>query len=364
VDTPVLEAHRHGIALARPLSRALTLALAGGLCLWAPWTASAVGVWLLFAPLVFWAPTAAAYGNDTLIGADGRDWFTFDEGSGNYGHDVVDGGGDEDTLDFRGARSGVTIDFRAGNATGGGTGGSGSVSFQNIDAAIGGDFNDLLIAPDTIVQHRYGEPWGPTLDGRAGNDTLQGGLQNDSLLGGSGDDELHGGGGDDTLIGGSGNDTLAGGGGNDFIEGKGGNDRLFGGSGDDELEGDGSTPGNDLLMGGSGNDRLAGRFTVTHDLIAGTGYLWAPVVITLADALCAFGVGRHWPDGAESFTTVESKANFLSSAREGEVVAGISEPLHLGSTTQVWDATVTNETTGRRMAAYRCTQLILYPRRR
>jgi uncharacterized membrane protein YdbT with pleckstrin-like domain len=41
VDTPVLEAHRHGIALARPLSRALTLALAGALCLWAPWTATA-----------------------------------------------------------------------------------------------------------------------------------------------------------------------------------------------------------------------------------------------------------------------------------------------------------------------------------
>lgn len=36
--------------------------------LWAPWAASFVGVWLLFAPLVFWAPTAGVYGNDTLIG--------------------------------------------------------------------------------------------------------------------------------------------------------------------------------------------------------------------------------------------------------------------------------------------------------
>ncbi|HMC51577.1 MAG TPA: PaaI family thioesterase [Acidimicrobiales bacterium] len=110
-------------------------------------------------------------------------------------------------------------------------------------------------------------------------------------------------------------------------------------------------------------DPPSGRFTVTHPLIAGTGYLWAPVVVALADALCAFGVGRHWPEGAEGFTTVESKTNFLSTAREGQVVSGTSEPLHLGSTTQVWDATVTNETTGRRMAAYRCTQLILYPRR-
>jgi uncharacterized protein (TIGR00369 family) len=109
-------------------------------------------------------------------------------------------------------------------------------------------------------------------------------------------------------------------------------------------------------------ERPAGRFTVTHDLIAGTGYLWAPVVITLADALCALGVSGHWPEGASSFTTVESKANFLSSAREGEVVAGVAAPLHAGRTTQVWDATITNETTGRPMTAYRCTQLILYPR--
>src|SRR5438067_2326382 len=76
-------------------------------------------------------------------------------------------------------------------------------------------------------------------------------------------------------------------------------------------------------------DRLSGRFTVSHALIAGTGYLWAPVVVALADALCAFGVGRNWPEEAASFTTVESKANFLSSAREGEIVSGLATPLHL-----------------------------------
>lgn len=35
---------------------------------WAPWANSLVGVWLLFAPLIFWAPTAVAYANDTLSG--------------------------------------------------------------------------------------------------------------------------------------------------------------------------------------------------------------------------------------------------------------------------------------------------------
>jgi uncharacterized membrane protein len=36
---------------------------------WAPWASSLVGVWLLFAPLLFKAPTAASYANDTLAGA-------------------------------------------------------------------------------------------------------------------------------------------------------------------------------------------------------------------------------------------------------------------------------------------------------
>lgn len=32
------------------------------------WLISAVGLWLLFAPLAFWSPDAAAYANDTLVG--------------------------------------------------------------------------------------------------------------------------------------------------------------------------------------------------------------------------------------------------------------------------------------------------------
>ena len=33
------------------------------------WGAALVGTWLQFAPLLFWAPSAAAYLNDTLVGA-------------------------------------------------------------------------------------------------------------------------------------------------------------------------------------------------------------------------------------------------------------------------------------------------------
>ena len=105
----------------------------------------------------------------------------------------------------------------------------------------------------------------------------------------------------------------------------------------------------------------AGRLTVTDSLIAGTGFLFAPVVVGVADILSAFATSPHLPEGA-SFTTVELKTNFFASAKVGEVVVGRAEPAHVGRTTIVFDCTVTNETTGRTMALFRNTQLVLLPR--
>ena len=55
------------------VSGVLMIALAGVTLVrqpvWAPWANSLVGVWLLFAPLLFWSPTAGGYANDTLVGA-------------------------------------------------------------------------------------------------------------------------------------------------------------------------------------------------------------------------------------------------------------------------------------------------------
>jgi nucleoside-diphosphate-sugar epimerase/uncharacterized membrane protein len=36
---------------------------------WARWITASLGIWLLFAPLLFWTPSAAIYANDTLVGA-------------------------------------------------------------------------------------------------------------------------------------------------------------------------------------------------------------------------------------------------------------------------------------------------------
>ena len=107
-------------------------------------------------------------------------------------------------------------------------------------------------------------------------------------------------------------------------------------------------------------ESVRGRLEVTEQLVAGTGYLWAPVVIGLADAMCAAGTGANIPEGA-TFTTVELKTNFVGSARPGEVVVAEATPAHVGRTTHVWDVTVTNETTARTIALQRCTQMVLYP---
>lgn len=103
---------------------------------------------------------------------------------------------------------------------------------------------------------------------------------------------------------------------------------------------------------------VVGRINVTDRLIAGTGYLFAPAVIALADTLCALGTPPNAPEGT-TFTTVELKSNFLGSARSGEVVEGRATPRHVGRTTQVWDCEVTNLDTGRKIALFRNTQMIL-----
>lgn len=97
------------------------------------------------------------------------------------------------------------------------------------------------------------------------------------------------------------------------------------------------------------------------ELGAWNGYLHAGAIVTLADTCCGYGTVRSLPQGATGFTTVELKSNFFGSSREGVIVC-VARPLHQGRTTQVWDATVTPEGTGKAIAHFRCTQMVLWPR--
>ncbi len=95
--------------------------------------------------------------------------------------------------------------------------------------------------------------------------------------------------------------------------------------------------------------------------MAPNGFLHAGSVVTLADTTCGYGCFANLPDGATGFTTIELKCNHLGTAREGTIVSRAT-PVHLGKTTQVWDAVVTHKETGRTIALFRCTQLVLYPK--
>lgn len=107
--------------------------------------------------------------------------------------------------------------------------------------------------------------------------------------------------------------------------------------------------------------KVVGRFDVRPDLVAHTGYLLAGSLLSVADILCAYGVSTVWPEGARGFTTAEVKCNFIATLTEGAVLVSATL-LHGGRATQVWDAEIVDEATGRLLAVFRCTQIILYPR--
>ena len=106
---------------------------------------------------------------------------------------------------------------------------------------------------------------------------------------------------------------------------------------------------------------VRGELALRRALLAPNGYLHAGTVVTFADTLSGYGCIAHLPGDAENFTTVELKANFLNTAREGTLY-GEARAVHLGRTTQVWDAVVTHGEERRKLALFRCTQLVLYPR--
>ena len=106
---------------------------------------------------------------------------------------------------------------------------------------------------------------------------------------------------------------------------------------------------------------LESRLAVRDDLMAPNGFLHAASIIALADTSCGFGCVANLPQGAAGFTTIELKTNFLGTAREGAIFCRAS-PAHLGRSTQVWDALVTIEGTDRRIALFRCTQMVLWPK--
>ena len=136
-------------------------------------------------------------GDDEVSGGPGMDLLT-----GGPGADKISGGGPNDpgdTVAYDYSSMGVTINLRAGSASGGDA--DGDELAADIENVRGSMHDDML----------SGSRGGNMLWGLGGNDDLFGDKSDDTLNGGPGDDNLDGGDGDDTLIGGPGADTLTGG---------------------------------------------------------------------------------------------------------------------------------------------------------
>ncbi len=126
--------------------------------------------------------------------------------------------------------------------------------------------------------------------------------------------------------------------------------------------GEGFLPGRmGIVITGVGDRSLQAEMKIAPDHLAPNGYLHAGTIVTLADSACGYGCLASLPAGATGFTTIELKSNFLGTAREG-TIACEAQAVHLGRNTQVWDALVKHRETGKLMATFRCTQMVLWPK--
>ena len=103
--------------------------------------------------------------------------------------------------------------------------------------------------------------------------------------------------------------------------------------------------------------RVIGRLLVRDDLCTAGGILHGGAFMAFADALGAIGGVLNLRDGGRT-TTLESKTNFVGSAKVGQTVTGEATPLHIGRRSSVWQTRVTGED-GRLLALVIQTQMTI-----
>lgn len=116
-----------------------------------------------------------------------------------------------------------------------------------------------------------------------------------------------------------------------------------------------------IVITSVGDGQVTAELPVLPHLLAPNGYLHAGSVVTLADTASGYGCIANLPEGANNFTTIELKSNHLGTARDGTIIC-TAKVEHKGRNTQVWDAVVKSKETGKTLALFRCTQMILYPK--
>ena len=106
-------------------------------------------------------------------------------------------------------------------------------------------------------------------------------------------------------------------------------------------------------------DRVQARILVRPDLCTAGHIMHGGAIMAFADTLGAIGAVLNMPREANT-TTIESKTNFLSAAREGTTVQAECTPIHVGRKTSVWQTKIMRED-GKLVAIVTQTQMILLP---
>ena len=104
-------------------------------------------------------------------------------------------------------------------------------------------------------------------------------------------------------------------------------------------------------------DRVEGRLLVRDDLCTAGSILHGGAIMAFADGLGAVGAFLNLAAGSRT-TTLESKTNFIGSARAGTTVSAVSTPLHVGRRSSVWQTRIEGED-GRLVALVTQTQMTL-----
>lgn len=104
-------------------------------------------------------------------------------------------------------------------------------------------------------------------------------------------------------------------------------------------------------------DRVVGRLLVRPEICTSGEILHGGTIMAFADTIGAMGAALNLPAGAGT-TTIESKTNFISSAKVGTMVTAESLPLHIGRRSSVWQTRITKDG-GKLVAVVTQTQMVL-----
>jgi len=105
-------------------------------------------------------------------------------------------------------------------------------------------------------------------------------------------------------------------------------------------------------------DRVVARMLVRPDLCTLFQAVHGGALMAFADSVGAAATVINLPEDAKGTTTLESKTNFIGSAKEGATLVATATPVHRGRRTQVWTTRLETDD-GRLVAIVTQTQMVL-----